>query len=512
MVNESRPEKLYEIETPPTVAELFHRASIRWKRRVAVGDDRGHLTYGQVAKLASAIARRLERVPPMEPLPGERVGLMIPTIKEFPAAYYAVLMVGRTPVPLNYLLDSEELLMIIEDAGITTVIATRHFSRLLEGLVPRIIYLEDLSLLGVLLTPTMAPVPDQDPDGVATLLYTRGTTGRPKGVELTNRNLTSNVAACLPAAQVRETDVVLGALPFFHSFALTVTMNLVFTVGVRAYYIPRFNARQVLGLLRTEKITLVPLVPSMYRMLCRSAGKGASLQEHSLRVVIAGGEPLPREVAEEFESVFGIPLLEGYGLTETAPVLCINRPDRNRPGTVGEPLENVEIRIIDEAGRELPAGQDGEIVARSPCVMRGYRNQVAETAAVLKEGGWFHTGDMGRLDEDGFLRITGRKKELIISSGENIYPREIEDALTTHPAVYEAAVIGVPDRARGEVPHAFISCTEGDSVSPEALREHLRGLIADYKVPRVIEVREELPHAPTGKILKRALEPEAPSG
>jgi long-chain acyl-CoA synthetase len=493
-------------DTPDTVPAIFEHAARRWPRQVAVQDDRGKLTFGQVAKVASALANRLEQVRTDDPPPGQNVGIMMPTIKEFPAAYYAVHLCGLTPVPINFLLDPAELQVIVEDAGLTTIIGVRYFEEQLTGLVPRVLYLEDLSVPRVLLTRTRRPSTGIDPDEVATLLYTSGTTGRPKGVELTHRNLVSNVEACMRAARVTQQDVVLGVLPFFHSFALTVTMNLTFACGVRTWYQPRFVARRLLDLIQNEGITLMPLIPSMYRMLNRSAERLAPVQ-HRLRVVISGGEPLPRDVAVDFERCFELPLLEGYGLTETSPVLSINRPGQNRPGTVGTPLDNLEVMILGEDGGPAPPDTDGEILVRGPSIMAGYRNQPEETAQVLDADGWFHTGDVGRLDAEGYLRITGRQKDLIISSGENIYPREIEDALTSHPAVFEAAVIGVPDRMRGEMPYGFVACVEGQTVTQEELREHLRGLIAEYKIPRTVEILPELPHAPTGKILKRTLRP-----
>lgn len=490
----------------PTLNQIFLQRVQESGGKVAVSDERGELTFQQLGGFALAVAALLD-----EDAGGvkasENVAILVPTVKEFPAAYFGVLLSGRTPVPVNYLLEEAELAIVLQDAQVNTVIASRFFAKAVDGKLPRVHYLEDFTPAGVMkAATTYRPTAQPAPGDVATLLYTSGTTGRPKGVELTHENLSSNIVGTREAIHVTADDSLLGVLPMFHSFALTVTMNLPIAVGASAHYMTRFVAAKALDVLREKQLTILPLVPSMYRALIRSASRVEDLQ-HNLRIAAAGGEPLPGDVAQAFHGVFGVEILEGYGLTETSPVLSFNRPEAFRHETVGQPLDNLELGIFDDDGKRLGTDVDGEIWARGPSIMRGYRNRPEETAAVLDGEGWFKTGDIGRIDGEGFVKITGRKKEMIISGGENIYPREIEDALSSHAQVFEAAVIGVPDKLRGEMPYGFVALHEGATVTVDELREHARQHIADYKVPRKIEVLAELPHSPTGKILKRQLSP-----
>ena len=282
-------------------------------------------------------------------------------------------------------------------------------------------------------------------------------------------------------------------------------LGLPLLTGSKMVLVDRFQPLRVLGLIQEHKISVFLAIPSMYRVLAAAEG---DFDVSSVRFPISGGEPLPAATAEAFEKRFKVPIFEGYGQTEAAPVVTLNTPDRWKPGTIGRPVPGVEVAIWDEQNRPLSAGEVGEIMVRGRNVMKGYHHLPDETAKTITNG-WLHTGDLGRLDEDGFVLITGRKKDLIISAGENIYPREIEDALTQHPKVKEVAVIGVKDDVRGEVPKAFVIARDGMTLDEKELRSFCRENLANYKVPKFFEIVADLPRTPTGKILKRMLSANA---
>jgi long-chain acyl-CoA synthetase len=269
--------------------------------------------------------------------------------------------------------------------------------------------------------------------------------------------------------------------------------------------VDRFQPAKVLGLIQEHKITVFLAIPSMYRVL---AGTDGDYDVSSVRFPISGGEPLPISTLEAFEQRFKVPIYEGYGQTEAAPVVTLNRPGSRKPGTIGQAVQGVEVAIWDEQNRVLPSGQVGEIMVRGRNVMQGYHRLAEETAKTITDG-WLHTGDLGKLDDEGFVTITGRKKDLIISAGENIYPREIEEALALHPKVKEVAVIGVKDEVRGEVPKAFVIPREGETLDEKELRGYCRENLPNYKVPKYFEIVADLPRTPTGKVLKRMLSANA---
>ena len=293
--------------------------------------------------------------------------------------------------------------------------------------------------------------------------------------------------------------------PFFHTYAITGTVLLPLLSGCQMVLIDRFLPTKVLGLIQEHKISAFLAIPSMFRVL---AGTEGDFDVSSIRFPISGGEPMPMPVIEAFEKRFNVPLYEGYGQTEAAPVITLNRPGSRKPGTIGQALPGVEVAIWDDQNRVLPAGEIGEIMVRGRNVMKGYHRLPEETAKTIT-GGWLHTGDLGKLDEDGFVTITGRKKDLIISAGENIYPREIEETLSQHPKVKEVAVIGVSDEVRGEVPKAFVIAREGVSIEEKELRTYCREHMANYKIPKYFDIVADLPRTPTGKVLKRMLSAKA---
>ncbi len=468
----------------------------------AVRDLTRTLSFRRLATLASVLRKVV-----LEETRREYVGIMLPASAGFNGAFFGTLWANRKAVPLNFLLSAAELAEIIRDAHLDLILTTRHFDYLASELPARSIALESLPLKRMAFIEMFRRRPEPpniDPDDIAVLLYTSGTTGACKGVELTSRSLRSNCDALLQAVSLDDRDRFLGVLPPFHVFGLTGNVLVPTVRGLTTHMVPRFGPSAVLRAIRETHPTVLMAIPSMYSALLRT--KSATPQDfHGFKLLISGGEPLPAAIAHGFRERFGVQLLEGYGLTETSPVISLNTNRQNRSGTVGRPLPNVSVRILDPDGKEQPTGQDGEIVVKGPSVMRGYHNRPEETAAVLDADGWFATGDIGVLDDDGFLSITGRKKEMMIVGGENVFPVEIEEALRGHPQVEEVAVIGVPDPSRGEVPIAFVTLGQGAEVSEIELRSFAREHLAGYKVPRHVNIVEELPRGPTGKVLKNKL-------
>jgi long-chain acyl-CoA synthetase len=438
---------------------------------------------------------------------GPNVGLLFPTCGAFIPAYFGTLLGGRVPVPLNFLLPAHELAEILADASVRMIFLHRLFRERIALPQLDLVCAEELS--GGAAEAGTARAEPGDP---ATLLYTSGSTARPKGVVLTHRNLLSNAAACAREMGVIGEDRFLGVLPLFHAFALTCNMLLPVLSGAAVYYQSRFHPAALVEAAARERITLINAVPSLFRALLRP-WKESAVPLGSIRAAVAGGEPLPDELRESFASVSGIPLLDGYGLTECSPVVALNTPSTARAGTVGRPLKELDVRIAaGDGGEEAGPGVEGEILVRGPCVMKGYHNRPEETAGALLPGGWLRTGDLGMLDGEGFLRVTGRLKELIISGGENISPSRIEEALSRHPAVSEAAVIGVPDPLRGEAPKAFVVLHPSLPADAAELRAWCSRNLARSSVPREIAILPELPRTFTGKVNKRALRERGPAG
>jgi long-chain acyl-CoA synthetase len=348
-------------------------------------------------------------------------------------------------------------------------------------------------------------VVDRSPDDTAVILYTSGTTGTPKGAELTHSNLLSNVSTVVSLHSFGENDVLLGALPLFHSFGQTCSMNATVASGATLSLIPRFDAGRVLDIIERDRATVFQGVPTMYSALLHHPQR-ESFDVSTLRVCVSGGASLPAEVLRGFEEAFGCTLLEGYGLSETSPVASSNRPDRERrPGSVGVPVDGVQMRIVDEDGAEVPLGARGEIVIRGPNVMKGYWGRPDATAEAIRDG-WFHSGDIGIVDEDGYFFIVDRLKDMIIRGGYNVYPREVEEVLYEHPAVREVAVVGVPHPELGEEVAAAVALKVGAAADEAELREFVKARVAPYKYPRRITFFPDLPKGPSGKIVKREIE------
>lgn len=489
------------------------RQAVRRRGEVAVVDDRRKWRYGDLLGGSMFLAEAIEAT-----TSARQVGLLLPTSGAFVAALLGTWMARRAVVPLNYLLARDELAYVIADSGIDTVLTVGPMLDFIGGpeVIPagvRVVKLEDLDYTGF---PPLRWPPLPRSDELAALLYTSGTSAKPKGVMLTHGNLECNVRASIAHARINEGNCFLGVLPQFHSFGLTALTLVPLAAGSRVVYAARFVPKKIVELIREERPDVVMFVPSMYGALL-SVKEATAADFSSIVVAISGGEPLPNAVLEEFTGRFNVMLLEGYGLTETSPVLTWSTPWATRPHSVGTALPGVSVLIVDEDGRPTPTGRDGEILVAGPSIMKGYYRLPEQTRAVFVEMDvadqrgergarrWFRTGDIGHVDAEGFVYITGRKKEMLKVAGEIVFPREIEEVLNQHPAVRASAVIGKVDGLRGEVPFAFVEVCEGERFDETALRSFCRERLAGYKVPRTIRAVDALPRNPTGKVLKRQL-------
>jgi long-chain acyl-CoA synthetase len=500
--------------------------------RLAITFRDAHLTYAQLNARAAQIASGLVA---LGIGPGDRIALSCPNVPWFPMAYFGILKAGAVVVPLNVLLKPREIAYHLEDADARVHLAFEGTPDLPMAEMARAACdAAGCPHLVVMTVDPAAPSPvspsltmgqlihgqpasfatrSRRPDDTAVILYTSGTTGKPKGAELTHANMTMNAIASremfAPAGRGGvQQDVHLVTLPLFHSTAQTCQMNSGLHAGSRLVLLPRFEPAAVLETIARERANFWIGVPTMYWALLKhveaAAIDPAPIAAH-LSLCVSGGAPMPVDVMQRFEATFGVRVLEGYGLSETSPVACFNQVYRaSKPGTVGLPIFGVEVQCVDEAGVTVAPGERGEVVIRGPNIMKGYYNHPDATAEAMR-GGWFHTGDIGTIDAEGYLAIVDRKKDMILRGGFNVYPRELEEVIMTHPAVSLVAVIGVPDDRLGEEVKAFIVRKPGATATEEELIAWCRGQFAAYKYPRQIEFREALPVGATGKILKREL-------
>ncbi len=535
----------HAIEYPERpLQHLLDDAAARFPDRAAVTFFGRDLTFSELRGLADRFAGALRALGLQK---GDRVSLHLPNCPQFIVAYYGTLKAGGIVVPFNPLYVEREVATQMADSGATIAVtldlfvdrvrAARVGSRLGHIVVTRIneffgslfrmLYPLRARRQGqwpalsfdatthafarVLEAAPVAAPAAQRPDEVAVLLYTGGTTGTPKGAMLTHRNLVANAHQSASWNPTPPTEVlsIVGVLPFFHSYAMTAVMNGSIVLGRRMVLLPRFETEAVLKAIHRYRPTQFAGVPTMYNALCSHPRVG----RYDLRSILActsGAAPLPPEVQSRFERTTGVPVLEGYGLTEASPITHIT-PLRglHKPGSIGVPVPDTDARIMDlETGTHvLPQGEIGELVIRGPQVMAGYWNRPDETALTLRDG-WLYTGDVARMDADSFFYIVDRKKEMLITGGFNVYPREIEDVLYAHPAVLEAALIGVRDLHRGEVGKAFVVLKPGARATADELIAYCREHVAPFKVPATVVFRETLPKSMIGKVLRRVLAEE----
>ncbi|MEV6197763.1 long-chain fatty acid--CoA ligase [Streptomyces sp. NPDC051920] len=475
--------------------------------RVAVRHDDHTLTYAELddagARVAALLRERGVR-------PGDRVALTMPNVPLFPVLYYGILRAGGVVVPMNPLLKAREVAFTLRDCGARVALVFPLFADEVTKAAAETgtdCLVTDPGTFDDLLRghEPLRDTPHRADDDAALILYTSGTTGTPKGAELSHRNLASNTLTTAGTLlQLGPQDVLFGGLPLFHAFGQTCALNTAVAAGATLTLLPRFDPRSALEVIARDKVTVFLGVPTMYAALLHAElpdGFDAGL----LRLAVSGGAALPVEVLHGFEKRFGAAVLEGYGLSETSPVAAFNHPDRPRKaGSIGVPIRGVEMRLVAEDGGTAAPGEVGEIAIRGENVMTGYWNRPDATADAVRDG-WFHSGDLARVDEDGFYFIVDRKKDMIIRSGYNVYPREIEEVLYEHPAVAEAAVVGVPHPLHGEEVAAVVTLRPGAEATPEEIRAHAKERVAAYKYPRVVTIVAELPKGPTGKILKREI-------
>ncbi|MDA2936784.1 long-chain fatty acid--CoA ligase [Acidobacteria bacterium AH-259-A15] len=461
--------------------------------------------------------------------PGDKVAIMLPNGPPFTIAYFGTLYAGAVAVTLSMLQAAEEVAYQLNDcdakafvlhadcrtAGMDAFRRTDQCRKLYwvadhsSDNVPE----DTIPFDNVLGRSSHSDVWQTRADETAVIIYTSGTTGHPKGAELTHFNLFYNAQyICERAFSIWPKKfnilgpghVALAALPLYHIFGQTNVQNALLFGGGAISYIKRFSAKEAVNTIVRDGVTFFPGVPTMYfAILHDPESQEADLS--NLKFCVSGGAPMPVEVKRRFENQFGVRIQEGYGLTETSPLATLQRPDETaKCGTIGKPISGVEILIFDDQDCEVPRGEKGEIVIRGHNVMKGYYKCPEATAEALR-GGWFHTGDIGYIDPDGDIFIVDRKKEMILRGGRNVYPREVEEVLYTHPAVREAAVIGVPDEKYGEEVKAVVSLKAEYQATAKEIIHHCKQHLAAYKYPRTVDILEELPKGPTGKILKRAL-------
>jgi long-chain acyl-CoA synthetase len=500
------------------LAVMLRESARARPERTAVILDQLQLSYGTLEAATNQVAGSLVAAGLR---PGDRVGIMLPNVPQFPIAYYGVLKAGGVVVPMNVLLKAPEIQFYLGDSEARFLIAWEDFAgeamRGAAQLPDSAVFVagrpsaeaprgsrDFRELMQGPPTFEMAPTDSED---TAVILYTSGTTGRPKGAELTHLNLfmCCEVGATRLVAY-REDDVAMAVLPLFHSFGQSNVMNTTFYAGGTITLVPRFEAGKVLEVMQRDRVTIFAGVPTMYFALLNHPER-QRFDTSRLRLCVSGGAAMPGEVMTAFEQAFGVTVLEGYGLSETSPTASFNRSKEERRFlSVGKPIWGVEMRIFDGEDHPLPAGRDnvGEIVIRGHNVMKGYFKNPEATAEAMQSG-WFHSGDMGYVDDEGYFFIVDRKKELIIRGGFNVYPREVEEVLYAHPAVAAVAVIGVPDERLGEEVKAVVQLKAGQTASPEELIAFCKERVAAYKYPRTVQLIDQLPIGPTGKILKKEL-------
>ena len=504
------------------LATMLRESAVAFPNKPVALYDGGRLSYAELDALSDRFAAGL-RASGLDR--GDKVGLQLPNIPQFLIAYFGLLKAGCVAVPLNVLLKAPEVAYCLGDSQARALltwagVADEAREGADQAAVPAVYVAATPgvpeSSVGhrfeeLLATePETPPMAQTDPGDTAVIVYTSGTTGTPKGAELTHFQLFMNADTPGRVFGIRDDDVVMVALPLFHVFGLSSQLNVCVRFGATMSLVPRFDATKALEVIQRDGITIFEGVPTMYVAVLRHP-KLEDYDVSTLRIGISGGAPLPAEVLDAFEETFGIVILEGYGLTETASTTTFNvSAEERKIYSVGKPIWGVEVEIWDERNRPLPRGPEhvGELVIRGVNTMRGYFGKPKETVEAFT-GGWFHSGDLGYRDVDGFYFIVDRKKDLIIRGGYNVYPREVEEVLYTHPAVANAAVIGVPDERLGEEVKAFVELKTGATATEAEIIAYVKARLAAYKYPRMVEFRSDLPIGPTGKVLKKELKASA---
>jgi fatty-acyl-CoA synthase len=507
------------------IGDWMGRGALYWPEHVAVVDvargAEGRFTYRQLNGRAEALGGWLRDVAGVRP--GDRVGLVAHNGVEYLDAFFACGKLGASFVPLNWRLHAAELTELLRDTSPRVLLFGDDFregvafARERLGESPRLVSLEEQGLPGadryeaVLAHQPAAPVTNEaaDEEDIICLLFTGGTTGRSKGAKVSYRMVAWNTLNTL-VHEVRPGDVTVTHTPMFHTGGLLVYTVPLLTVGGTVVIMRRWDPEQLLTLIESERVTLFFAVPTQYQAL-HDSPRFRSTSFSSVRFMTSGGAAMPVPLIQAWQAVHEVPFKQGFGMTEFGPGLFSMGPEHavSKAGSIGRPNYFVEARLVDDEGREVPVGEVGELVLKGPSMCSGYFNDEEATAEAIDAQGWLHTGDLARRDADGFFTIAGRKKDMFISGGENVYPLELETALYEHPAVAQCAVVGVPDAKWGEVGRAFAVLHPGMSATADELLEHMRGRLARFKVPKRVDVVERLPVSPAGKILKRELRESA---
>ncbi len=516
-----------EIEIPnKSLPDILHETTIHFPTNNALSFLGRKMTYQELSGTSSRFAAALQTNGVKK---GDRVAIMLPNCPQYVIAFYGALTMGGIVTQINPMLVARELEHILKDSGAETIVVMDAFYQTVKSVQPstnlKNIIVVSLQPSGAdfgvdrtfeqFISDTLTPAEavDIDPShDIAVLQYTGGTTGRSKGAMLTHRNLVANIYQTKEFFKhivERGKERYLTVIPLFHVFGMTACMNGCILMASENILLPRFNLEEVLQTIKQEKPTIFPGVPTMY-VAINAHPKAQEYGIDSIEVCNSGSAPMPVELMREYETKTGAKILEGYGLSEAAPVTHCNPSfGIRKPGTVGIAYPSTDCKIVDVATgtEEVPNGQLGELIVKGPQIMKGYWNMPEETAVALRDG-WLFTGDIAKMDEDGYLSIVDRKKDLIIASGYNIYPRDVEEVLYEHPSVQEAVVIGVPDEYRGETVKAIIVLKANKSATEKEMIEYCKQNMAAYRVPTIVEFRDELPKTNVGKILRRALREE----
>lgn len=504
------------------LADCLALTAEQFPKRTAAVMDEVRLSFAEVAASARRVANLLAAKGIGR---GDKVALMVPNTPHFPIIYFGILYAGATVVPLNLALRRRELEYQLDDSGAKVLFVWQDLGEEpVRGfeLAEQCTHLISVEAQLEISTPAVGEsfmqlvsssssrfdMVQTNPEDTAVIMYTSAITGNLRGAQLSHFNMFMNALVVKQyVLNYQPHDAFIAALPLFHSFGQTTMMNAPFLCGCKVVFLPRFDAGKVLEIVPKEQITLLAMVPTMYHFVVNYK-REQSYDLSSLRAAVTGGSTMPAKLMQEFTERFQVPMLEGYGLTETSPVVSFNPSvEENRPGSIGKPIWGCRVRIKKEDGSFAAPGEEGELVVRGQNVMKGYHNKPEATAQVM-QGGWFHTGDLGYMDADGFIFLTGLKKDMLIRSGMNVYPREIEDVLQAHPAIAEAAVVGMPDLVRGEEPKAFVVPRVGGGISEKEITTYCKEQLASYKCPRKIVLLEKLPRDGGGRVDKQALKAE----
>ncbi|HET8578544.1 MAG TPA: long-chain fatty acid--CoA ligase [Methylomirabilota bacterium] len=482
------------------IAQNLERSARQHGARTALIFKDRRWTFAELDAAASRVASGLRALGLKA---GDRIGLHLPNSPAFVATYYAANKIGVIPLALNVTYATDEIAYIVSDAEAVAVVTAEPVAAQLPTAdrIPSVKHVirDVLALDG---DPGLRAL-DLDRQTTCAILYTSATTGRPKGVMLTQDNVVSNIEATNHHLRMTPDDIGLCALPLFHCFGQNFIMNALLSCGGTLVLQERFVLDDFLAAVPAHKVTLLYAVPTMYILMLASGLKNRDTS--SLRLCFSAAASLPAEAERQWKEQTGHDIHQGYGLTECSPFASYNHETAFRPGSIGTPIKDVQMKVADPAtGQEVPDGELGEILIKGPNVMKGYFRNPAATAEAVRDG-WLHSGDIGYRDPDGYFFIVDRVKDMINVAGFKVFPREVEEVLFLHPAVKEAAVIGMPDPVRGEAVKAFVVLKEGAAADAEALRALCRGKIASYKVPEAVEFIAALPKNPTGKILKKEL-------